>query len=132
MAMEFLKSIGGKIVTGLVALAVVAGAIAWWQTDPGTRREILSTSGRLAGWGLIVLTLPWLSFALIGWTARLQSNPAGAILILAMTTIEAVLLARLMRDASRTPTTWSLFAAAVLLAGVYNLFACDWIAEKVE
>ena len=25
---------------------------------------------------------------------------------------------------------WVFFAAATLFAGVYNLFACDWIAEK--
>ena len=33
---------------------------------------------------------------------------------------------------SRGPTAWTFFAAATLFAGVYNLFACDWIAEKIE
>ena len=27
---------------------------------------------------------------------------------------------------------WTFFAAATLLTGVYNLFACDWIAEKIS
>ena len=30
------------------------------------------------------------------------------------------------------PTAWAFFAAATLVAGVYNLLACDWIAEKVS
>jgi hypothetical protein len=29
-------------------------------------------------------------------------------------------------------TAWSFFAVGALVAGVYNLLACDWIAEKVS
>ena len=36
--MEFLKSTAGKIISGLVALAVVAGGISWWRMDEPTRQ----------------------------------------------------------------------------------------------
>jgi FtsH-binding integral membrane protein len=130
--MDFLKTIGGKIATGLVSLAVVAAAVSWWQTDPQTRSEILSISGRITGWFFIVLLIPWIGFWLIGWIARRDSNAAGAALVIVLAGIEATVLAWLFNWSIHGSTEWILFAAAVAVAGVYNLFACDWIAEKIE
>src|ERR1700722_12990082 len=130
--MEFLKTLVGKGATGLIALAVVAGGIAWWQTDPATRHEILSVSGRLSGWAGIVLMVPWAVFWLIGWVARFESNAAGAVLILALTVVEATVLVWLFHWSLHGPTAWVLFVSANLTAGVYNLLSCDWIAEKME
>jgi hypothetical protein len=130
--MDFLKTLIGKIATGLVALAVVAGGIAWWQTDPATRHDILSVSGRLFGWTLGVLVVPWVAFGLIAWVARFESNAAGAVLILALTLAEAAVLAWLFHWSLPNPTAWVLFISATLTAGVYNLLTCDWIAEKME
>ncbi len=130
--MDFLKTLAGKVATGLIALAVVAGGIAWWQTDPATRHEILSVSGRLSGWAGIVLMVPWAIFWLIGWVARFESNAAGAVLILALTIAEAAVLAWLFHWSLHGSTEWVLYVSANLAAGVYNLLSCDWIAEKME
>ena len=130
--MEFLKTLVGKVATGLIALAVVAGGIAWWQTDPATRHEILSVSGRLSGWAGIVLLVPWACFWLVGWVAKFDSNRSAAVLILVLTGIEAGVLAWLFQWAMRGPTEWVLYVSAALTAGVYNLLSCDWIAEKME
>jgi hypothetical protein len=130
--MDFLKSLGGKIAGGLIALAVVAAGISWWQMDPETRRAIVSTSGRIMAWGLVVLLVPWLCFWLLGWVARLQSNVAGAVFVLVLTAIEAIALAALFNGSIHGTTAWVMYAAAILAAGAYNLFACDWIAEKAE
>jgi len=111
---------------------VVAAGISWWQTDPSTRHAILSASGRLAGWTLVVLTFPWVSFWLIAWVERMDSNFAGAILVLILSALEAVVLAWLFGWSVHGPTAWVMYAAGVLAAGVYNLFTCDWIAEKIE
>lgn len=129
--MEFLKSIGGKIITGLVALAVIAGAVSWYEMDPATRHEIVGGTGRILGWLGIVLVLPWATFFLIGQVARQESNLAGALLVLGYTAIEAVLLAWLFSWHVHGATAVTFFGAGVLVAGAYNLFACDWIAEKV-
>lgn len=128
--MDFLKSVGGKIVTGMVALAVVATAISWWQMDESTRQSLLTGAGRIVGWLGIVLVVPWASFFVVGRIGRMESNAAGAALVLAYTAIESVVLAWLFDFKIQGAASWVFFAAATLFAGVYNLFTCDWIAEK--
>ena len=128
--MDFLKTVGGKVVSGLVALAVVAAAISWWQMDESTRQMLLTGTGRIVSWFAVVLVLPWASFFIIGRVGRMDSNAAGAALVFLYTAIEAVLLAWLFQWSIRGAAPWVFFAAAALFAGVYNLFACDWIAEK--
>ena len=128
--MEFLKTIGGKVITGLVALAVIAGGISWYEMDPGTRHQIVAGTGRILGWLGVVIVVPWATFFVIGSVARRESNMAGALLVLGYTVIEAVLLAWLFSWGIRGATAVTFFCAGVLIAGAYNLFACDWIAEK--
>jgi FtsH-binding integral membrane protein len=130
--MDFLKTIGGKIATGMVALAVIAGAVSWYEMDPATRHALVSGTLKIASWFGIVILLPWVTFFLIGSVARLESNLAGGALVLAYTVLEALLLAWLFSWAIKGPTAIGFFCAAALLAGAYNLFTCDWIAEKVE
>ncbi len=130
--MDFLKTIGGKVVTGVMAIAVIAAAISWWQMDPATKDRLLSGTGKIIGWFGIVLALPWASFFLIGRVAKLESNAAGGAFVALLTIVEAVLLAWLFNWAVRGAMPWTFFIAATLLAAVYNLFACDWIAEKVS
>jgi len=130
--MEFLKTIGGKLITGVVALAVIAGAISWFEMDANTRHQIVAGTGRILAWFGIILIVPWATFFVIGGVARLESNLAGGMLVFAYTTIEAVLLAWLFGWSVRGPTAVGFYCAAVLLAAAYNLFTCDWIAEKVE
>ena len=36
----------------------------------------------MAGWTAIVLAIPWVCFGLIGWVSRMDTNAAGAGLIL--------------------------------------------------
>ena len=128
--MDFLKGLAGKVVTGLVALAVIATAISWWQMEPETRSMLLRGAGRIFAWLGVVLVVPWASFFVIGRLARLESNGAGAAFVLGVTALEAGVLAWLFDWSIRGPAPWVFFAAATLFAGVYNLFACDWIAEK--
>ena len=130
--MDFLKTLGGKIVSGLVAAAVIALAISWWQMDPNTRQMLLSGTGRILGWLLVVIVVPWATFFVIGRVGRLDSNAAGAALVFGYTALEGVLLAWLFKWSLPGTTAVVFFMAACLLAGAYNLFACDWIAEKVE
>lgn len=129
--MEFLKTIAGKIVAGLVALGVIAALISWFQMDPGTRHQIVSGTGRIIGWFLLMLVVPWATFFLIGAVARLRSNLAGAALVFLYTAAEAVLLAWLFSWSVKGAMPVVFFSAAVLIAAAYNLLACDWIAEKV-
>lgn len=128
--MDFLKSVAGKIITGAVVLAVVAAGISWWQMEPATRSALLTGTGRIIAWLGVVLVVPWAGFFLIGKVARTESNAAGGALVLSITALEAAVLAWLFDWSISGAAPWVFFVAAVMVAGVYNLFACDWIAEK--
>lgn len=130
--MDFLKTVTGKIVGGIVSLAVVALAITWWQMPADTRSMLLTGTGRIVGWMLIVGIVPWATFFIVGAVGKLQSNLAGAALVLAYTLAEAVVLGWMFHWHIHGATAGVFFAAASLIAGAYNLFACDWIAEQVE
>lgn len=129
--MDLLKSVTGKVVAGAVALAVVAGGISWWRMDESTRQALLSGTGRIVSWLGIVLLLPWATFFLTTWVARRERNSAGAALVAGYTIVEAVLLGWLFGWEVPGATAWTFFVVGVLLAGVYNLLVCDWIAERL-
>jgi hypothetical protein len=80
---------------------------------------------------LVVLLVPWATFFVTAWVARRESNVAGAALVAIYTILEAVLLAWLFNFNVPGVTAWTFLGAATLFAGVYNLLACDWIAEKL-
>src|SRR5262249_52079220 len=125
--MGFLKTIAGRILTGVVALGVIVLGISWWQTEPATREAILSASGKIVSWLGVVIVLPWASFFVIGRVAKLESNGAGAALVAGYTIVEAVLLAWLFHWSIGGATAWTFAAVGALFAAAYNLFACDWI-----
>ena len=129
--MDFLKIVGGKIAGGIVALVVIAAAISWWRMDPAARQHLLNNTGKIASWFGVVLFLPWATFFLIGRVGRLDSNLAGAVLVLGYTALEMLLLAWLFHWSIGGATEWTFMVFGGLLAAVYNLFTCDWIAEKV-
>jgi hypothetical protein len=129
--MEFLKSISGRIVTGLVALGVVAAAISWWQMDESTRQTLVAGTGRILAWFGVMLAWPWVSFAIIARVAKMESNLAGGVLVGAYTVAEVVLLAWLFHWHMPNATAWTFLFLGGLVSGVYNILVCDWIAEKV-
>jgi FtsH-binding integral membrane protein len=129
--MEFLKSVTGRVVSGLVALGVVAAGISWWQMDPATRQTLVSGTGKILAWFGVMLAWPWASFAIIAWVAKKESNLAGGLLVAAYTVVETVLLAWLFHWHMPGATAWTFLLLGGLVAGVYNILVCDWIAEKV-
>ncbi len=130
--MDWLKGIGGKVLTAVLVLGVAVAGYGWYEADPATRSMFLSSAGKIIGWVLAVILIPWASFLVIGWVARKDSNAAGVMLVGSMTIIEAAGLMWLFDFGLKGGAAWSLAVAAMLFALVYNVFTCDWIAEKVE
>ena len=129
--MDFLKTMTGKIVGGIVSLAVLIAGISWWRMDSQTKDMLLSGTGKIVSWFGIVLLVPWATFFIISWVAKMDKNAAGAVLVFIYTLIEALMLAWLFSWSFPGATAWSFFAVGTLVAGVYNLLVCDWIAEKL-
>lgn len=129
--MEFLKTTAGKIISGLVALAVVAGGISWWTMEPATRQMLVSGTGKIVSWFGLVLVLPWATFFLSTKAAKLNTNLSAALLVAAYTLVEFLLLLWLFDWSVAGATAWTFVIFGTLVAAVYNLFTCDWIAEKL-
>ena len=104
--MDLLKGMAGKVMTGVVALAVIIGAFTWWSMDPAARQGILQGTGRIIAWFGIVILLPWATFFLIATIARRESNVFGAVLVAAYTLLELLLLVWLF--------DWSVHGAAAI------------------
>jgi hypothetical protein len=121
-----------RIAAIVITLTLIGGGLAWYQADPATRQAILSRSGQVLGWLGVVGLLPWCAFLLIAWVGRMGSNLAGAALVIGFTLLELGLLLWLVGVGGHGKTGWIFITAGALLAGVYNLFICDWIAEKLE
>ena len=130
--MDFFKTITGKVVGGLVSLAVVTAAISWWRTDPQIRQRLIDATGRISAWAGVVLALPWATFFLIGRVGRLESNLAGAILVAMYTLAELLLLGWLFGWSVPGAAAWTFVLLGGLIAAAYNLLTCDWIAERLE
>jgi len=127
---EFLKSVVGKLVTGAVVLAVFAAGFAWYQMDPAERSNVTAGAGRIVGWIALVTAIPWLIFFLVQRVAKMDSNLASGVFVLLLTLLEAAGLAWMFHFSVRGGAGWTFFAVGVVLAGVYNLLMCDWIAER--
>jgi hypothetical protein len=128
---EFLKGVAGKVVAGAMALFVIIGAISWWQLDPVTRQGLISYATRILIWMGVVVVLPWVSVPVIGWVARRDSNTVAGIMVAAYTLPLTVLLAWLFNWPFETSVGWTCILAGGLFAALYNIFVCDWIAEKI-
>ncbi len=76
--------------------------------------------------------VPWMVFFIIQRVAKLDSNAASGAFILVLTAIEAAALAWMFHFSIAGATTWTFFAVGIVLAAVYNLLTCDWIAERFE
>jgi hypothetical protein len=129
--MEFLKTIGSKLVGTAALLAVIIAAVGWWQMEPAARDKLLGGAGRILAWLGVVAVLPFAAFALIGRVARMGSNLAGGVLVATFTLLELLLLLWLWDWSISGRTAWTFLAVGVLLAGVYNVLLCDWIASKL-
>jgi len=99
--------------------------------EPQTRQMLLTGTGRILAWLGIVLLLPWVSFFVIGKVAKMESNLAGGLLVAAYTLVEVLILAWLFDWNIPGATAWTFLIVGGLFAAAYNLFACDWIAEKI-
>jgi hypothetical protein len=129
--MDFLKTMTGKVVSGIAGLVIVLSAISWWRMDDSTKHALIAGTGKIVSWFGIVLLVPWATFFVITWVGKLEKNAAGAALIFGYTALEAVMLAWLFDWSLSGSTGWSFFGVGVWGAGGYNLLACDWIAERL-
>ena len=132
--MDFLKTVAGKVVGGLVALAVVAGGDL--VVADGRRRRaqmLLGGTGKIVGWLGVVLLVPWATFFVIGRVGEAaRATPPARRWSLAYTADRGGAAGVAVRLVDPRRDGVDVFCRRRRCSpAVYNLFACDWIAEKV-
>ena len=106
--MDLLKGIVGKIVAGLVGLAVIAGGISWYEMAPATRKALVSARGGFSvGWGSYC-SCRGRAFSLLGGLPGLKAIGQGALLVAGYTAAEAIALAWLFH--------WQLHGATAIIS----------------
>jgi hypothetical protein len=130
--MDFLKSTAGKVVSGITFLAVIALGISWYSLEAATRESILGGTGKIFGWLMIVLLVPWATFFIIRWVASFRSNLTGGILVFIYSALELAALGWIFDWSIVGKGAWTACVVGALFAIVYNVLTCDWIAEKLE
>jgi Kef-type K+ transport system membrane component KefB len=129
--MDFFKSIGGKIASGVVGLLVVIAAISYYMATPETRASVIGGIFSVLGWLLLVVAAPWALFLVIQWVEKFKSNAVSFAFVALLTIVEAVVWFWLWNWTMGSAVAWTFSIGAVLLAGVYNVFTSDWIAEQM-
>jgi hypothetical protein len=130
-------TVTGRIVGGVMTAAVLAGGIALWRMEPaqwdslksGTG-SVLSFTAKLIGWVLVVGVLPWATFFLSTYAEKFSRNAAGVVLVAFYTALGVTGLLWLFDWSLHSATAWVFFVAAGMIALVYNVLICDWIAER--
>ena len=111
--MWLLKTVAGKVVSGVFTALVVGGGMFLWQMDPSKRDALFGSVGhgfgvlfKIFGWLLLVGVLPWATYFLSTAAARLDRNAAGVVLVGLYTAVEAALLAWMFDWSIAGATGW--------------------------
>ena len=94
------------------------------EAELGNVEVLVSNAGITAD--MLVLRMSDDDFARV-----IDTNLAGAVLVMCYTIPELVLLAWLFNWRVPSTTAWVFLILGGLVACAYNLFTCDWLAEKV-
>ena len=119
------------VLAGLVLLGVVVAGVSWFQMPAADRAVIVGTIGRVVAVIAIVLVLPWATFFISTAAAKRDSNLAGVALVAGYTVADIALAAWLL-GGGWGGTTLAIFGTLGLLSAVlYNVLACDFIADRL-
>jgi len=120
-------------VLGYVALAaLVAGGIALYQIGPTGRAALWEAIWRTVAWFAITAALPWVSRLFMRRLLDIGENWVGVVLIASLTLINVVAGLLLIGGWPAGGWAWLGALALLALAGTYNFFVCEYLAERSQ
>ena len=131
MFAEVGKYVGGKVLTAVLAVGVIAGGIWFWK-HPEQLQAIWSVIKLVLVWLGLVLVLPWAGFFVTSWVVRKESNLAAGLLLAGLTTVDALFAFYLAGWSVSGALTWLVLLLGLLCAAVYNLLVCEFQAARLE
>ncbi len=132
MLTEIGQHVGGKVISGVVALGTIGAGIWFWK-HPEHLETIWMTIKYVLVWIGIVLALPWATFFLTSWVVAKDSNVAAVLMLVGYLVADAIVAFCLIgRIRGLGGFTWMILLLGFLAAAVYNLKACEHQAERLE
>ncbi len=125
------KYVGGKVLTAILVVAS-AGGMYWFYKHPEQLATVWNVLKGVLVWIGLVLVLPWAAFFVTGWVVRRESNLAGALLLVALTAVDALFAFYLANWSVQGALTWMVLLLGFLTAGVYNFLVCEFQATRFE
>lgn len=120
-------------ILGYVALAaLVAGGIALYQAGPAGRAALWEAIWRTVAWFAIAAVLPWISQLFMRRLLEVGENWVGVVLIASLTLVNAVAGLLLIGGWPADGWAWLGALALLALAGTYNYFVCEYLAERSQ
>lgn len=121
----------GERVLSLIALGlIVLAGVALWQMGPDGRAAIWNAIWRTALWLALTAALPWSTRLFIGRVMAVGANWAGLALIATLTAINLMVGLILMGGLPAGGWGWLAGLAALGVAGTYNYFVAEYVAEQ--
>jgi len=132
MLTEIGQHVGGKVISGVVAIGTVGAGIWFWR-HPEDLATIWQTIKYVLVWIGIVLALPWATFFVTTWVTAKDSNIAAALMLIGYVLADAIVAFCLIgRVRGLGGFTWMILILGFLAAAVYNLKVCEHHAERLE
>jgi len=132
MLTEIGQHVGGKVITGVIALGTIGAGIWFWR-HPEDLATIWQTIKYVLVWIGIVLALPWATFFVVSWVVASDSNIAAALMLVGYVLADAIVAFCLIgRIRGLGGFTWMILLLGFLAAAVYNLKVCEHQAERIE
>lgn len=125
------KYIGGKVLTAVLVVATICGAIWFWK-HPEHIQALWDTTKASLVWIGFVLVLPWATFFAVPLARKFDSNAAPAIMLgvyAAIDTLMALYLAEWQIDGV---LTWAVVLLGLLSASIYNYLVSQTIDDYIS
>jgi hypothetical protein len=126
------KSVGGKLLTAVLAVASILVLVWYWRLAPEARAEIWSMARGALIWLGFVVVLPWALFFLPARVVRAENNWISALTLFAYLALDIGFA--LYLTGGRMGEAWQKGAMILgfLIAAVYNFAVCEFLAQRAD
>ena len=126
------KYVGGKVLAAVLGVGSVLVVIWYWRLPPEARGALWSGVRDALVWGGFAAVLPWALFWIPARVARMSSNGASALLLLAYLVVDAAFGLYLWHGRLGGAWQTGLVVVGLLCAAVYNFVVCEYLAGPAE
>ncbi len=126
------KFVGGKVLTAILAVAVVLVVIWYWRLPAESRAALWGGVRGGLIWLGFVLVLPWALFFVPAKVVRADSNFISGLALFGYLLVDVAFALYLTGGTFGGGWQRALMCVGFLVAAVYNFVSCDFLARRSE